>query len=80
MVAGDQYGFLEPYEASFAGLARQRMRAGQKAPMFTAKTQNDEEVSLQEVLSSGSGLVLFFYPKDGTLGAQRRHVISETRL
>ena len=52
-----------------AGLARQRMlEPGQKAPMFTAKTQNDEEVSLQEVLSSGSGLVLFFYPKDSTPG------------
>ena len=47
------------------------LKPGQKAPTFKAKTQNDEFVSLEEILADGSGLVLFFYPKDSTPGCTK---------
>ena len=55
-----------------AEFARTHMlKPGQKAPKFKAKTQNDEYVSLEEILADGSGLVLFFYPKDSTPGCTK---------
>ena len=47
------------------------LKPGQKAPKFKAKTQNDEYISLDEILADGSGLVLFFYPKDSTPGCTK---------
>ncbi|DAC42871.1 MAG TPA: redoxin domain-containing protein, partial [Candidatus Thalassarchaeaceae archaeon] len=44
------------------------LEAGQKAPSFKARIQDGTEVSLENILSEGSGLVLFFYPKDSTPG------------
>lgn len=44
------------------------LEAGQKAPSFKARIQDGTEVSLEDILSDGSGLVLFFYPKDSTPG------------
>lgn len=42
------------------------LKAGDKAPNFTAKNQNGEEVSLKDF--AGKKLVLYFYPKDNTPG------------
>ena len=47
------------------------LEAGQKAPSFKARIQDGTEVSLENILSEGSGLVLFFYPKDSTPGCTR---------
>ena len=44
------------------------LEAGQKAPSFKARIQDGTDVSLDSILSEGSGLVLFFYPKDSTPG------------
>ena len=42
------------------------LKAGDKAPNFTAKNQNGEEVALKDF--AGKKLVLYFYPKDNTPG------------
>ena len=47
------------------------LEAGHKAPSFKARIQDGTEVSLENILSEGSGLVLFFYPKDSTPGCTR---------
>ena len=39
---------------------------GQSAPLFTAKDQNENTVSLED--KQGSWVVLYFYPKDNTPG------------
>ena len=41
------------------------LKIGDKAPDFVATTQDGERVQLADFLGKG-GLVLFFYPKDGT--------------
>ncbi|WP_412501198.1 thioredoxin-dependent thiol peroxidase [Shewanella chilikensis] len=43
------------------------LKAGDKAPLFTLKNQNDENVSLQDCLKKGRVLV-YFYPKAMTPG------------
>jgi peroxiredoxin Q/BCP len=43
------------------------IEAGDKAPEFTLPNQDGEQVSLSDLLGSGS-LVLFFYPKADTPG------------
>jgi peroxiredoxin Q/BCP len=42
------------------------LKAGDKAPDFTAKDQNGKEVSLAEY--KGKNVILYFYPKDDTPG------------
>lgn len=42
------------------------LKAGDKAPGFTAKNQNGETVSLSDFL--GKSVILYFYPKDDTPG------------
>jgi len=42
------------------------LKAGQKAPEFTAKDQNGSTLSLSEF--AGKKVVLYFYPKDDTPG------------
>ena len=42
------------------------LKAGDKAPEFTAKNQNGQEVKLSDY--KGKKLVLYFYPKDNTPG------------
>jgi peroxiredoxin Q/BCP len=42
------------------------LKAGEKAPAFSAKDENGNQVSLQDF--SGRKLVLYFYPKDDTSG------------
>jgi peroxiredoxin Q/BCP len=41
------------------------MKAGSKAPDFSARTADGQQIQLSQVLGQ-RGLVLFFYPKDGT--------------
>lgn len=41
------------------------MKPGTKAPDFTARTADGQQLQLSEMLGR-RGLVLFFYPKDGT--------------
>ncbi|MEI7012471.1 thioredoxin-dependent thiol peroxidase [Leptospira licerasiae] len=43
------------------------LKAGSKAPSFTALNQDGEKVSLKD-LAGKKGLVLYFYPKDQTPG------------
>ncbi|TVL11350.1 peroxiredoxin [Shewanella algae] len=43
------------------------LKAGDKAPLFTLKNQNDENISLQDCLKKGRVLV-YFYPKAMTPG------------
>ncbi|MBD1366855.1 thioredoxin-dependent thiol peroxidase [Mucilaginibacter sp. ZT4R22] len=42
------------------------LKAGDKAPDFTAKDQNGKEVSLSDY--KGKNVILYFYPKDDTPG------------
>jgi peroxiredoxin Q/BCP len=46
-------------------LSMQRLRTGDKAPEFTAVSHRGETVRLSDFLGK-RGLVLFFYPKNGT--------------
>lgn len=41
-----------------------RLKAGDKAPLFSGKDQNGKKVSLKDF--AGKKLVLYFYPKDNT--------------
>lgn len=45
------------------------LQAGQKAPEFTAKDQDGNEVSLRDY--TGRKVVLYFYPKDDTPGCTK---------
>jgi len=42
------------------------LKAGDKAPEFTAKNQNGQDIKLSDY--KGKKLVLYFYPKDNTPG------------
>jgi peroxiredoxin Q/BCP len=42
------------------------LKAGDKAPDFTAKDQNGKEISLSQF--KGTQVILYFYPKDDTPG------------
>ncbi len=46
------------------------LTAGTRAPDFTARNQNDEPVTLAELLSEGP-LILYFYPADFTPGCTK---------
>ena len=46
------------------------LAAGNRAPDFTARNQNDEPVSLADLLKKGP-LILYFYPADFTPGCTR---------
>ena len=43
-----------------------KLKEGQKAPIFSAKNQNGNNISLTQFL--GKKVVLYFYPKDNTPG------------
>lgn len=43
-----------------------QLKAGDKAPVFTGKSQSGETVSLNQF--SGKKVILYFYPKDNTPG------------
>ena len=44
------------------------LQVGDKAPDFTAILTDGSEITLSEILSSGEGVVLYFYPRDNTPG------------
>lgn len=44
------------------------LKAGDKAPEFTAENQEGNSVSLAGVLAEGKKVILYFYPKDNTPG------------
>ena len=46
------------------------LKAGDKAPLFTLKDQNNHDVSLSDFL--GKKVVLYFYPKDMTPGCTKQ--------
>src|ERR1700683_1974929 len=46
------------------------LAAGNRAPDFTTHNQNDESVSLADLLKNGP-LILYFYPADFTPGCTR---------
>ena len=46
------------------------LEVNQKAPVFTLKDQNEQDVSLSDFL--GKKVVLYFYPKDNTPGCSQQ--------
>ena len=46
------------------------LEAGNKAPLFTLKNQDGEEVSLEDF--KGKKVILYFYPKDNTAGCTKQ--------
>jgi thioredoxin-dependent peroxiredoxin len=46
-----------------------RLKAGDKAPVFTGIDENGNEIALKDL--KGKKVVLFFYPKDNTLGCTK---------
>lgn len=46
-----------------------KLKAGDKAPVFKAKDENGNEVSLKDL--KGKKVVLYFYPKDDTPGCTK---------
>ena len=45
-----------------------KLAVGDKAPDFEATITNGTTIRLSEILGSGEGIVLYFYPKDNTPG------------
>ncbi len=43
-----------------------KLKTGDKAPLFLAKDQNGNEISLEDL--KGKKVILYFYPKDNTPG------------
>ena len=44
------------------------LQVGDKAPDFTAIVTDGTEITLSEILASGKGIILYFYPRDNTSG------------
>jgi len=44
------------------------LAVGDKAPDFEAEITDGSKVSLSDILSSGKGVILYFYPRDNTPG------------
>ena len=44
------------------------LQVGDKAPDFTAILTDGSEIRLSEILSTGEGVILYFYPRDNTSG------------
>ncbi len=47
-----------------------KLQEGQKAPEFTAKINDDKEISLRDY--AGKNVILYFYPKDNTPGCTKQ--------
>ena len=54
------------------------LQVGDIAPEFTTLDSNGTSISLSDFISKGLEVILYFYPKDNTLVAQYKPVISET--
>ncbi len=48
------------------------LETGTKAPNFTLKNQNGENISLEDL--KGKKIILYFYPKDNTMGCTKQAV------
>jgi len=48
------------------------IKIGDKAPDFTAKNQNGDEINLYSLLDSGQKVLLVFYPADQTPGCTKQ--------
>ena len=44
------------------------LQVGNQAPDFTAIVTDGSEITLSQILSSGEGVILYFYPRDNTSG------------
>lgn len=44
------------------------LQVGDQAPDFTAIVTDGSEITLSQILSSGEGVILYFYPRDNTSG------------
>ena len=44
------------------------LQVGDKAPDFTAILTDGSQITLSEIISSGEGVILYFYPRDSTPG------------
>ena len=44
------------------------LNVGDAAPEFEATVTDGSSIRLSEVLSSGDGVILYFYPRDNTSG------------
>ena len=49
-------------------MAVEELSVGDKAPDFEATITDGTKVTLSEMLSSGEGVILYFYPRDNTPG------------
>ena len=49
-------------------MATVELAVGDKAPDFDAEITDGSKISLSEILSSGKGVILYFYPRDNTPG------------
>tara|TARA_B100000686_G_scaffold138383_1_gene145813 strand:+ start:1230 stop:1715 length:486 start_codon:yes stop_codon:yes gene_type:complete len=49
-------------------MATVELAVGDKAPDFLAEITDGTKVNLSEILSSGEGVILYFYPRDSTPG------------
>ena len=58
-------------------MATVELAIGDEAPSFEAEVTDGGKVSLSEILSTGRGVILYFYPRDNTPGCTARHVTSE---
>ena len=45
------------------------LQVGDQAPDFTAIVTDGSEITLSQILSSGEGVILYFYPRDNTSGS-----------
>lgn len=59
---------LDVWVAIRTGMANMELRVGDNAPEFEAIVSSGDSVKLSELISNGSGLVLYFYPRDNTPG------------
>ena len=49
-------------------MASMELKIGDNAPEFEAMVSSGESVKLSELISDGSGVILYFYPRDNTPG------------
>ncbi len=49
-------------------MASMELKVGDDAPEFEAMVSSGESVKLSELISDGSGVILYFYPRDNTPG------------
>ena len=61
-------GSLDVEKGTRMSMATVELAVGDKAPDFLAEITDGTKVNLSEILSSGEGVILYFYPRDSTPG------------